>query len=125
MAKSRRLFAVVWGLFLSLFLTVQINMTVQAGGSDNLEDLRGGVAAMLNPDVTNSTEIANAKARELNLNLWEKEDEEPITNLVMANVKNALNVRSDVGETADKVGKLYKDCGGTILDRRDGWTKLQ
>lgn len=43
----------------------------------------------------------------------------------MANVQNALNVRSEPGEDAEKVGKLYKDCGGTILDRRDGWTKLQ
>ena len=45
--------------------------------------------------------------------------------MVMANVKSALNVRSEANESADKVGKLYKDCGGTILERRDGWTKLQ
>lgn len=125
MAKSRRLFAAVSGLLLSFFLTVQMNMTVQAGGSDSLEYLRGGVAALLNPDVTNSTEIVNATARELNLSLWEKEEDGRVSNLVMANVKSALNVRSDTSETADKVGKLYKDCGGTILDRRDGWTKLQ
>lgn len=45
--------------------------------------------------------------------------------LVMANVQNTLNVRSEPDEESDKLGKLYKDCGGTILERRDGWTKLQ
>ena len=43
----------------------------------------------------------------------------------MANVRDALNVRSEADETSDKVGMLYKDCGGTILERKDGWTKLQ
>lgn len=45
--------------------------------------------------------------------------------MVMANVQNALNVRSEASEDSEKVGKLYKDCGGTILERKDGWTKLQ
>lgn len=45
--------------------------------------------------------------------------------LAMANVQNALNVRADASEDAAKVGLLYKDCGGTILERRDGWTKLK
>lgn len=125
MAKSRRLFAAALGLVLFLSLAMQADMTVQAGGSDYLEDLRGGVAALLNPDVTNSTEIVNATARELNLNLWEEEEEERLSTLVMANVQSALNVRSEPNGDATKVGKLYKDCGGTILDRRDGWTMLQ
>ncbi len=43
----------------------------------------------------------------------------------MANVKSALNVREDASQETAKVGKLYKDCGGTILERRDGWTKLR
>ena len=95
MAKSRRLFIAVSGLALFLFLTVQMNMTVRAGSNENLSDLRGGVAALLNPDVTNSTDIVNAKAMELNLDLWQEEKEERMSNLVMANVKSALNVRSD------------------------------
>lgn len=125
MTKSRRLFTAMLGLLLSFSLLLQTDMSVHAGNSDNLEDLRGGVAALLNPDVTNSVEVVSAAAREMNLNLWEQEKEERASTLVMANVQNALNVRSEPGEDADKVGKLYKDCGGTILDRRDGWTKLQ
>lgn len=78
---------------------------------------------MLNPGASSSTEIMNATAEALNLDLLFEEEQE--STLVMTNVKTALNVRSDAGEDAAKVGKLYKDCGGTILERRDGWTKLQ
>lgn len=123
MTISRRLSAVALGILCFLFVALHADLTVQAGENSSLEDMRGGVAALLNPGVTNSEEIVNATAKELNLNLWEKEERS--TTLVMANVKTALNVRAEASETADKVGKLYKDCGGTILDRRDGWTKLQ
>ena len=43
----------------------------------------------------------------------------------MANVQDAVNVRKDADEESDKVGKLYRDCGGEILERRNGWTKLK
>ncbi len=45
--------------------------------------------------------------------------------LVMANVTTVMNVREDPSEDSTKVGVLYKDCGGKILDRQDGWTKIQ
>lgn len=122
MAKSRKRFTALLGLVLCCSLAVE-SMTVQAG---SLDDLRGGLSAVLNPGVSGSTEIMNATARALNLDLEVSGvSEEQESTLVMTNVKNALNVRSDAGEDAEKVGKLYKDCGGTILERRDGWTKLQ
>ncbi len=99
-------------------------MVTQAG-SDYLEDMRGGVASILNPGSTSTADIVNATAKELNLDLTSQQEEEVMGTLVMANVQNALNVRSEANEEASKVGKLYKDCGGIILERRDGWTKLQ
>ena len=122
MAKGRRLSASVWGIVLSLSLALQANMTVFAGGS-SLEDLRGGVASLLNPGVIDTFAVADNAAKESKQN--SQKEEEAQSTLVMANVKSALNVRSEANESADKVGKLYKDCGGTILERRDGWTKLQ
>lgn len=119
MAKSRRRFIALLGLFLSCSMALQ-SLTVQAGSLDNL---RGGIAAVVNPGSSSTSEVINATAEELNLELWAEEEQE--STLVMANVKNALNVRSDASEDAEKVGKLYKDCGGTILERCDGWTKLQ
>lgn len=125
MKRCRKLYTAVLGLTLSLVLILQMGMDARAVDNDYLQQLRGGVTAVLNPGSSNSADIISATARELNLSLEEEKKEEQETKLVMANVTNALNVRSDASETAEKVGMLYKDCGGTILDRRDGWTKLQ
>lgn len=122
--RSGRQPAVVWAVILSLFLAVWADITVRAESDETLGDMRGGVANLLNPDVANSAETVNAKVGEWSFDLTGKE-EDGLSTLVMANVKTALNVRNDASEEAGKVGKLYKDCGGTILDRRDGWTKLQ
>lgn len=43
----------------------------------------------------------------------------------MANVQNAVNVRKEASEDSERVGKLYSDCGGEILERCNGWTKLK
>jgi len=37
---------------------------------------------------------------------------------------DAVNVRVEPSEEAEVAGKLYKNCGGTILEQADGWTKL-
>ncbi len=124
MIRCKKLFTAVAGLLLSLAMLLQPEMTVMASEGDSLEQLRGGVTAVLNPGSSSSVDIVNATAKELNLDLT-SEDVEQESKLVMANVHNALNVRAEADETADKVGMLYKDCGGTILERRDGWTKLQ
>lgn len=123
MTKSRRLLKTALGIVLSLSLALQTNATVRADGNNDLNDMRGGVASLLNPQNTDSSDIVTATARELNLNLQQEESAESM--LVMANVTNVLNVRSEASETAEKVGKLYRDCGGLILERKDGWTKLQ
>lgn len=125
MSKSRKRFAAISGLILCMSLVLQPVLPVYAEGS-TLDDLRGGIASLLTPGTLTTTEIVDATVKELNLDIVREaaEDEQQST-LVMANVKSALNVRNDANEKADKVGKLYKDCGGTILERRDGWTKLQ
>ena len=56
----------------------------------------------------------------------EPEDEEdPEPEIVMANVETVLNVRADTSVEAEAVGLLYKDTGGTILEQKDGWTKIE
>ena len=124
MTKSRRMLVVCVGLLCSLFLSMQMSMTAQAGNTKNyVNDLNGGIASILDPGSRNSTEVINATVKELNLTF--PAEEEISSGLVMANVRDAVNVRSDASEEASKVGKLYKDCGGTILERKDGWTKIQ
>ena len=45
--------------------------------------------------------------------------------LVMANVSEAVNVRDNSSEDAKLIGKMYKDCGGSIIERKNGWTKIK
>lgn len=55
----------------------------------------------------------------------EEEDESDDFSLVMANVDNSVNVREEPSEEAPIAGKLFKNCGATILEEGDGWTKIQ
>ncbi|MBR6486832.1 MAG: SH3 domain-containing protein, partial [Lachnospiraceae bacterium] len=45
--------------------------------------------------------------------------------LAMANVEEAVNIRSEASEDSDIVGKLYKECAGRILENGSGWTKIE
>lgn len=84
-----------------------------------------GVAEVLDPGaISSETPVEEEKALNIN-DKFENEKERMEKELVMANVQNALNIRAEADETSEKVGYLYKDCGGTILDRKDGWTKLR
>lgn len=123
MARSRRLLVAVVGLVLSLSLTGVMSMSVEAGSNTNyLDSISGGVATILSYRTEGAEELINTTEKELSENASMDVKE---STLVMANVKNALNIRAEASENAEKVGKLYKDCGGQILERKDGWTKLQ
>lgn len=45
--------------------------------------------------------------------------------IVMADVYSSVNVRMEPDEEAELAGKLYKDCGGYILEYTDTWTKIE
>lgn len=125
MAKSRRMSAAALGLALTLALCLQMDITAEAGNDDYLNQLRGGVATVLTPSPSASMDVVSATVRELNFESENGKDETSENKLVMTNVTSALNVRSEASATGERVGMLYKDCGGTILERKDGWTKLQ
>lgn len=123
MAKGKRLSAVLAGLLLMGVLAGHADMTVEAGGnSDYLNSLSGGMAALLDSNPGNAEELISTTQRDLDLKAAQEEAQ---CTLVMANVRKALNVRADASEDAEKVGMIYKDCGGTILERANGWTKIQ
>lgn len=141
MSKGRRLLAIVLGLATGIGGFSQAGMTAMASGSKNYMDtLNVGVASILDPSVSstegvyqsaNGIEVAASGTADISGNdasgvpAQAEEKEESESTLVMANVQNALNVRSEANEESEIVGKLYKDCGGRIMERKDGWTKLQ
>ena len=66
-----------------------------------------------------AAEEAERKAAEEAANAWKKPGA-----LIMADVETAVNVRAEADENSDKVGKLYKDCGGSLIEYTENWTKI-
>ena len=123
MLKGRRLLVRLSALAAALALFCGIGMTAMASSTKNyLDTLNGGVAQIIDPSVSDTTEIMNITLQAQQEAMKKMEEE---STLVMANVQNTLNVRSEPDEESDKLGKLYKDCGGTILARENGWTKVK
>lgn len=92
---------------------------------DQTELLTAGIATILDPGAISTSEPVKVEEA-LNIDQkFENEKTRMEKELTMANVQNALNIRAEATEDSEKVGFLYKDCGGTILDRKDGWTKLK
>lgn len=44
--------------------------------------------------------------------------------LVMANVSNSVNVRLEADEGSELIGKLYKDCAASMMEQKNGFTKV-
>ncbi len=125
MDQRRKLLSAMAGFAMFLFFFSEGNMTVCAGEKDNYDFPNAGVAEVLAPGALKSGEPVEEQ-EELDINeKFEAEKERMEQELTMVNVQNALNVRAQADEDSEKVGVLYKDCGGTILERGNGWTKLK
>ena len=125
MKANRKLLAGATGVLMSLCVMSSLNMTALAADNDSrLDTFSGGAGMLLEPKRMDTSKVISEMAAKLNVSLSSTEDED-FSTLVMANVKQQLNVRSDASKDSKVVGYLYKDCGGEILERRDGWTKLR
>ena len=111
------------GVMVALWITESV--VAVAVDKNGYDFPNSGVATVLSPS---SLEIETKSDDEAELNIQDKFDAEEnrmITELAMAKVNDALNVRADASENADIVGYLYRDCGGTIIEQKDGWTKVK
>lgn len=103
-------------------LTFMGSIPAMASSADNIIELNVGAAEVLE----GFEEIATALPTDHDRGSEEdSEEDEPKSSLVMADVVNSLNVRAEASEEAEKVGLLYADCGGEILERTEGWTKIK
>lgn len=83
-----------------------------------------------NPDKEDADDLAkesgdDAESSGDDQNDGSENGDEQDAQLVMAHVNNVLNVRKEPDVGAELAGYLYADCGGIILERKDGWTKLE
>lgn len=129
MNRRNKLLVMTVGFLLSPLLFSAEEITVQASERESYDFPSTGIAEVLDPSVfTSDRSYTIEEQSSLNLDINEKfeaERERMEQELTMANVQNALNIRAEASEESEKVGLLYKDCGGRILDQKDGWTKIQ
>ncbi len=121
LTKGNKRFA-FWA-FLCLLILACPKITAKAEYSRlHLDPFNGGVASFIDPSVLQANEEATETLESVKITDVVPEEE---SNLVMANVQSVLNVREAPNVESNKLGLLYKDCGGTIVERGDGWTKIK
>lgn len=125
MKRGNRLFLLTAAFLFVLCVFAVTGLNIHAAEKEEYQFPSAGVAQILDPGaISTDTPVKEEKA--LNINeKFENEKARMEKELAMANVQNALNIREDADEKSARVGYLYKDCGGTILERKDGWTKLK
>lgn len=130
-------------LITGIVILMAVSMTAVASDSttsskDYLDSLNVGVATILDPSgkdmaardsgermYTESQLQRGMSSGDSDAANEDAEDSDSSKQLVMADVQDALNIRSEADEESEKIGVLYKDCGGEIIEKKEGWTKLQ
>lgn len=124
MRRDRKVLILFASLILSLSIFSMSHMKAHAATrQEYLDSLNAGISQIFDPTAGNASETALEELTRMSEQNADQDDEE--STLVMVNVQVAMNVRAEPTEESDKVGLLYKDCGGRILERRDGWTRLK
>lgn len=94
----------------------------------SIEQLNAGAAVLVDVDVAmNDAELTTLVRKQTSdiapIHAMDEKDTE--STLVMAKVNQYVNIRKEPNQDSEKVGVLYKDCGGDILQRQDSWIKIQ
>jgi len=113
---------------MAAIITITEAVCAQAVEKNGYDFPSVGVATVLSPSSFEIETDSNDKEKETELNIYQKftaEQKRMETELAMANVSYTLNVRAEASEESAKIGYLYKDCGGTILEQCNGWTKIK
>lgn len=125
MDRRKRLLVCLAGFLGCAGVLLTEGITVHAGSKEGHDFMCSGVGTVLDPNDFTADEPEKEQEEPDIYEKFEQEQARMETELAMANVKNTLNVRAQANEKSEKVGFLYKDCGGTILEQRNGWTKLK
>ena len=120
MFQKKGIIQLFTGIFFALFFGMLFSESAYAGSAiEVLKEESIGASMVLNSSAYNEASIDK-----LGITI-ESEDELDATTLVMANVLSALNVRADASLKSKVVGKLYKDCGGIVLEKGEEWSLIE
>lgn len=125
MKFRKRILRGVAGFFAGIAVLSMTNVTAYAAsGIKTLADFNQGAAIALD-SVDHVDDESFFLQEDDSGGEEDDEDDDAMSGIVMADVKNQMNVREEPTTESKKVGLLYADCGGTILDSVDGWTKIE
>lgn len=113
---------------LCFIFSLMFPLTANAAGSGKkgLEKKEVGAAAVLSIESNDNTKEMDALAKN---NSAKATDEKSLSkyesDLVMAKVNKYVNIRKEMDASSEKLGVLYKDCGGHIVEKTEEWTKIE
>lgn len=110
--------------FTATFLLFRTDL-LAVGLSTNF-DLSAGASVVVDADYISEEEVSEElEALAAQKALEDAEAAMKKYNLVMADVSKSVNVRAEANEESEIKGKLYKDCGGELIERKNGWTYIR
>lgn len=103
-------------------------MNIPKQQESSTEQMNAGAAVLIDVDVSmNDAEINKLVKKQTSdvVPVHAMNEKDNDSTLVMAKVNEYVNIRKEANQDSEKVGVLYKDCGGDILERQGDWTKIQ
>lgn len=100
-------------------------------GSSRIAVLLAGAAASLCltafsvPNQASAVSAPKADIVRKELPVLEAPASSEYDNKAVANVTDVLNLRAEPSLEGKILGKCYRGCGGAVLERKDGWTKIR
>lgn len=111
---------------LSLCLVMSfLVMACGNAGSDLNTEVAGTESTLVVTAPVDETESSDSEEVITEPELEEDEEQIDWANSLMADVEDALNVRTEPDEEADLAGKLEKGDCATVLEKGDEWTKIE
>ena len=127
-----------WALIIVLFISQGITTEAKRSSlkAKPCADLSAGISDIVSPVTPLGVDKTSTEARVLGnsnksseaMSASSSSTSSEENKLVMSKGAEAMYILaspdSASNDDSNKVGVLYKDCGGKILERKDGWTKI-
>ncbi len=111
---------IIVGIFALIFLCI----TGPSSGTKGNRVVSFADSSVESSDDT-SNDSANSKKSKDETEKKDEKPKDPYENLAIANITDALNLREKPDTDSKVLGTCFRGGGGTILKRKNGWTKIR